>query len=71
MMSGAWLTPALSTGSYLCPKAVFDIIRQLRTTDFSLWHTIEGLFLNNELQCVVYLEARPCSTQQGDLLIND
>lgn len=52
-------------------KAVFDIVRRPRTTAFSLWHAIEGLFLDNELQRAFYFEAELCSTQQGDLSIND
>ncbi|XP_066380729.1 uncharacterized protein [Miscanthus floridulus] len=38
-------------------KGVFDIIRRDRNDAFSLWHAVEGLFQDNELQRAVYMEA--------------
>ncbi|XP_066361064.1 uncharacterized protein [Miscanthus floridulus] len=52
-------------------KGVFDIIRRDRADAFTLWHAIEGLFQDNELQRAVYLEAELCTLQQGDMSIND
>ena len=43
-------------------KGVFNNFRRSCLTAFSLWHTIEGCFLDNELQRTVYLEAELCST---------
>jgi hypothetical protein len=51
-------------------KGVFDIIRRDRNDAFSLWHAIEDLFQDNELQRAVYLEAELRSLQQGDLSMN-
>jgi hypothetical protein len=52
-------------------KGVFDVIRRDHHDAFSLWHAVEGLFQDNELQRTVYLEAEPRSLQQGDMSTND
>jgi hypothetical protein len=52
-------------------KGVFDVIRRDHHDAFSLWHAVEGLFQDNELQRTVYLEAEPRSLQQGDMSMND
>ena len=43
-------------------KGVFDIVCRQRNTAFSLWQAVEGLFLDNEMQRAVYLEAELRST---------
>ncbi|XP_066385277.1 uncharacterized protein [Miscanthus floridulus] len=52
-------------------KGVFDIVRRDRHDEFTLWHAIEGLFQDNEMQRAVYLEAELRSMVQGGLSIND
>ena len=52
-------------------KGVFDIIHRDRNDAFSLWHAVEGLFQDNELQRAVYLEAEFRSLQQGDMFMNE
>ncbi|XP_021321822.1 hybrid signal transduction histidine kinase M-like [Sorghum bicolor] len=52
-------------------KGVFDIIRRDRHDAFTLWHAVEGIFQDNEMQRAVYLEAELRSMVQGDLSIND
>jgi len=52
-------------------SAIFDMVRHDRNDAFLLWHTIEGLFRNNELQRTVLLETELRSLQQGDMSIND
>ncbi|XP_066323679.1 uncharacterized protein [Miscanthus floridulus] len=52
-------------------KGVFDVIRRDCHDAFSLWHAVEGLFQDNELQRAVYLEAELRSLQQGDMSMND
>ena len=52
-------------------KSVFDIVRRDRHDAFSLWHAVEDLFQDNELQRAVYLEAELRSLQQGDLSMNE
>jgi hypothetical protein len=50
-------------------KSVFDIVHKLKRSAFSLWGDVEGLFRDNELQRVVYLEAEFRSLKQGDMSI--
>ncbi|XP_066351438.1 uncharacterized protein [Miscanthus floridulus] len=52
-------------------KDVFDIVRRDRHDAFSLWHAVESLFQDNELQRAVFLETELRSLQQGDMSIND
>ncbi|XP_066310118.1 uncharacterized protein [Miscanthus floridulus] len=52
-------------------KGVFDIVRRDRHNALSLWHAVEGLFQDNELQCAVYLETELHTLQQGDMSMND
>nr|CAB3463731.1 unnamed protein product [Digitaria exilis] len=52
-------------------KAVFDMVYQPRTTAFSVWSDIEGIFLDNELQRAVYLEAEFRTLHQGDMSMTD
>lgn len=59
-----WLLTTLS-------KGVFDIVHRERTNAFTLWHAIEGIFRDNEMQRAVYLEAEFRTAQQGDLSITD
>ena len=49
---------------------MFDIVRRDRHDAFSLWHAVEGLFHDNEMQRAVYLETKLRSVQQGDMSIN-
>ncbi|XP_066344394.1 uncharacterized protein [Miscanthus floridulus] len=51
-------------------KGVFDIVRRNRHDAFSLWHAVEELFQDNEMQRAVYLETELRSLQQGDMSIN-
>ncbi|CAN6283452.1 unnamed protein product [Urochloa humidicola] len=48
-------------------KTVFDIVYQPRTTAFSVWSDIEGVFRDNELHRAVFVEAEFRSLQQGDM----
>jgi hypothetical protein len=48
-------------------KGVFDIVRRNRHDAFSLWHAVEDLFEDNELQRAVYLETELRSVMQGDM----
>jgi hypothetical protein len=43
-------------------KSVFDIVHRPNLTAFLLWHAVEGLFRDNELERAVYLEAELRST---------
>lgn len=52
-------------------KGFFDIVRRDRHDAFTLWHAVERLFQDNEMQRVVYLEVELRSMVQGDLSIND
>jgi len=52
-------------------KGIFDIVCRDRHDAFTLWHAVEGLFQDNEMQRAVYLEAELRSTVQGDLSMND
>jgi hypothetical protein len=52
-------------------KGVFDIVRRDRHDAFSLWHAVESLFQDNELQRAVFLETELRSLQQGDMSMND
>ncbi|XP_066341908.1 uncharacterized protein [Miscanthus floridulus] len=52
-------------------KGVFDIVHRDRHDAFTLWHVVEGLFQDIEMQRAVYLEAELHSVVQGDLSIND
>jgi hypothetical protein len=52
-------------------KSIFDIVRRDRHDAFSLWHAVEDLFQDNELQRAVYLEAELRSLQQGDMSMNE
>ncbi|XP_039805023.1 uncharacterized protein LOC120669316 [Panicum virgatum] len=73
MANGAWWTPASSTGS-LPPSlstGIYDMVRRDRHNAFLLWHAIEGLFRDNELQHAVLLETELRSLQQGDMSVNN
>ncbi|CAN6304202.1 unnamed protein product [Urochloa humidicola] len=48
-------------------KAIFDLVYKPRTTAFSVWSDIEGVFCDNELHRAVYDEAELRSLQQGDM----
>jgi hypothetical protein len=50
---------------------IFDMVRCDCQDAFFLWHAIEGLFHDNELQRAVLLETELRSMQQGDMSIND
>jgi len=52
-------------------SSIFDMVRRDRQDAFFLWHAIEGLFCDNELQRAVLLETELRSVQQGDMSIND
>jgi hypothetical protein len=52
-------------------KGVFDVVRRDHHDAFTLWHAVEGLFQDNELQRAVFLETELCSLQQGDMSMND
>jgi hypothetical protein len=52
-------------------KGVYDVVRRDHHDAFTLWHAIEDLFHDNELQRVVYLETELCSLNQGDMSMND
>ena len=52
-------------------KGVFDIVRCDGHDAFTLWHAVEGLFQDNELQRVMYLETELRTLQQGDMSMND
>ncbi|XP_066351597.1 uncharacterized protein [Miscanthus floridulus] len=52
-------------------KGVFNIVRHDRHSAFSLWHAVEGLLQDNELECAVYLETQLRTLQQGDMSMND
>jgi len=52
-------------------KGVFDIVRRDRHDAFTLWHAVEGLFQDNELQRAVYLETELRSLQQGDMSMTE
>jgi len=47
------------------------MVRRDRQDAFFLWHAIEGLFRDNELQPAVLLETELRSVQQGDMSIKD
>ncbi|CAN6247289.1 unnamed protein product [Urochloa humidicola] len=48
-------------------KTVFDMVYKPRTTAFSVWAEIEGVFRDNELHRAVYDEAEFRSLRQGDM----
>ena len=52
-------------------KSVFDIVYRRRTSAFTLWGDVEGLFLDNDLHRAVYLEAELRSAVQGDSTIDE
>jgi hypothetical protein len=52
-------------------KSVFNTIYEPRTSAFTIWNDIEGLFRDNELQRMVYLEANFHTLQQGELSITN
>ncbi|CAD6205206.1 unnamed protein product [Miscanthus lutarioriparius] len=52
-------------------KGVFDIVRRDRHDAFTLWHAVEGLFQDNELQRAVYLKTELRSLQQGDMSMTE
>ncbi|XP_066310545.1 uncharacterized protein [Miscanthus floridulus] len=52
-------------------KGVYDVVRRDNHDAFSLWHAVEALFHDNELQRVVFLETELRSLQQGDMSMND
>jgi hypothetical protein len=43
-------------------KSVFDIVHRPNLTAFLLWHAVEGLFRENELEHAIYVEAELHST---------
>ncbi|XP_025822283.1 keratin, type I cytoskeletal 10-like [Panicum hallii] len=51
-------------------KSVFNTIYEPRTSAFTIWNDIEGLFRDNELQRMVYLEANFHTLQQAEQVLN-
>ncbi|KAK3139857.1 hypothetical protein QOZ80_5AG0391610 [Eleusine coracana subsp. coracana] len=52
-------------------KSVFNIVFKSRSSAFTLWTDIEGIFRDNELERAVYLEAKFRNLQQGDMSMTE
>ncbi|XP_066320642.1 uncharacterized protein [Miscanthus floridulus] len=74
---GSNLNPPESTASSILQtiktvsKSIFDIIHKPNLTTFTLWYDVEGLFLENKLHHVIYLEAELRSLNQIDMTISE